>query len=348
MSPEALDKIPFAPSSADYSCFGGGYDASLAPITDPGRRINMRRAATKDAEPRDYVLPRLGRGKVGGLYSTGGVGKSWLALELSILVACGRDIPQLWQDELIPQGKVLYLSLEDAADEIEPRIRSIAKEAEGFSENELDDLVENLRIQDVGGGVWPIRLVGEGEGRSKVSERWVQAITDVGKGCRLIIIDTLRRAWQGDENSSSECELVVSALEKIAKNTQAAVLVLHHTSKAAALNGGGGEFLIGRGSSVLGDHLRWGWTLAGPNADDLEALGCNVRDQIQLAKRQIAVAQDAKLSYGPKSGQRWLWRAKGGVLVRRQEEEIKADIKRSCAASTRKGADEYREGQGKW
>lgn len=63
-----------------------------------------------------------------------------------------------------------------------------------------------------------------------------------GEFPKLIIIDTLDRNFEGDENSSAAMSSFVSALTDIRVHTEACVMVIHHTGKSGD---------AARGSSVL-------------------------------------------------------------------------------------------------
>ncbi len=62
----------------------------------------------------------------------------------------------------------------------------------------------------------------------------LEAIEQCGPDCiALIVVDTLRCALVGDDNSSTDAHRFMSAARELARALDAAVLILHHTSKAA-------------------------------------------------------------------------------------------------------------------
>lgn len=65
----------------------------------------------------------------------------------------------------------------------------------------------------------------------------------IKRGSRLIIFDAFAGIMSGDENSKKDIQPAMSALRKIADNTNSAVILIHHTNK-------GGEEI--RGSSAIG------------------------------------------------------------------------------------------------
>ncbi|MBE2252392.1 MAG: AAA family ATPase [Myxococcus sp.] len=68
----------------------------------------------------------------------------------------------------------------------------------------------------------------------------------------MMVLDPLTSLWSGDENETSHANRLRSCLDALANaNPSALLVVLHHTSKAAA-NGDGHEINAARGSSVFG------------------------------------------------------------------------------------------------
>jgi hypothetical protein len=80
---------------------------------------------------------------------------------------------------------------------------------------------------------------------------------------KLVILDTLSGYWKpSDENSNAEVHLWIAPLRKLARNTGAAVLVIHHDRKGGGQHGeqvrGGGDLvaqadqvlLLGRGQNL--------------------------------------------------------------------------------------------------
>ncbi|MFC3170429.1 helicase RepA family protein, partial [Paracoccus fontiphilus] len=204
-------------------------------------RLNIREAFNVAPPPLDFVLPGMISGTVGALVAQGGAGKSWAALELAIAVAGGPDLLEMGIEQ---HGRVVYLPAEDPTLAVSHRLYA----ARGAVEPEaLDRLVENMEI---------VPLMGRSV--DLMTPEWASAIEELSDGARLLVIDTLRRFHQADENSSSDMARLLGVLEAICTRTGVSVLFLHHTGKSAAMNGAGDSQQASRGSSVLVDNVRGG------------------------------------------------------------------------------------------
>ena len=65
------------------------------------------------------------------------------------------------------------------------------------------------------------------------TDEFIQAVKDICNG-GVIIIDTLARTMQGDENSTHDMSAYVNACKKITEETGAQVVLIHHTGKDEA------------------------------------------------------------------------------------------------------------------
>ncbi len=80
----------------------------------------------------------------------------------------------------------------------------------------------------------------------------------------LLILDPLRICHFADENDAGAMSALVQVLKDIGEETDAGVLVAHHSSKASILNGQGNVQQSVRGSSALVDAARLVITLSRP------------------------------------------------------------------------------------
>ena len=95
----------------------------------------------------------------------------------------------------------------------------------------------------------------------------------VTEGARLVIVDPLRQLHLEDENQSAPMSALMSIFKQVAQNSGAAVLVAHHSSRAAGLQGYGDSADAGRGSTALKDDARWQINLVPPTREVLDAHG---------------------------------------------------------------------------
>jgi hypothetical protein len=163
-----------------------------------------------DLQPPAWLITEiLATASLAVLYGKPGSGKSFLALDWALCVAAGAP----WDHREVRSGPVLY----------------IAAEGIGGMGVRLRAWTESFRIPTPSGIYFfpgSINLL-DAERRDALVEV-TQRIEP-----KLVIIDTLARSMVGgDENSTRDVGLAVDAADKIKDTTGAAVLVVHHTSKA--------------------------------------------------------------------------------------------------------------------
>lgn len=164
-------------------------------------------------------------GETGTIYGTHSTGKTFVALDLAFAVAQGRD----WHGRSVKQAPVLYVSLENVV---------------GFDKRTL------AAKQTYGDpGTWFARLVSrvllnKTDAGKKGAQEIVDACRDLERinGCPvgLVVIDTKARATAGDNENDNADQAVYQELRTglIARQTGAAVLTVHHESKAGSYRGG--------------------------------------------------------------------------------------------------------------
>lgn len=133
-----------------------------------------------------------------------------------------------------------------------------------------------------------------------VNEKLVRQIIKSGFGKDLLIFDTLRKLHDLEENSSGEMKVLLEIFDRIALETGAAVLLIHHTNKSANLNGQQGDQSSARGSNAIVGNTRWSLHLETVKSD--------------AGEKRVKVTIP-RASYGPEGGEWWLERTGGGVLV---------------------------------
>jgi RecA-family ATPase len=257
--------------------------------------LNLSTAISCPPPPLDFVLPGLVAGTVGSLVAPGATGKSWLALQLAALVAAGADTLGFGETKT---GRVLVLAAEDPAEVLWQRVHTLAT---GLSPGQVEELKDGLFLVPCAGRAGDLLDGGETAERLSVA----------GAGCRLIVIDTLSRWHTGEENERRDAALVMRQLERVAGKTGAAVVFLHHTSKAAALAGQGGEQQASRGSSVFVDEARWVAFLQ--TATEAEAKAHGIDFDMRWSFVRMGVS---KTNYCARPPDIWLRRGGGGVLER--------------------------------
>lgn len=258
----------------------------------------------------DCVLPGLPVGTVGNLVAPGSTGKTQFLLQLAVARCLG--LPAI--GGLFPAARPEHV------------LMVVAEENAIIMTQRLHDLVDGLVEQGLFAGAQRADLIAELNTRLRLfplTGQDVRLVKDacftevltrlvkLGEGVRLVIADPLRRFHDGDENDSGAMTQLVQAFEHIAQQTGAAVLLSHHTSKAAVLNGQGESQQAGRGSSALTDGVRWQANLTG--------MSTKAANELRLAENEARfyVRFDiSKSNYGPPQAPVWLRRQANGVLTR--------------------------------
>lgn len=256
--------------------------------------LDITRALETEPRQLDFVLPGLVAGTVGSIVAPGATGKSYVGLEMAVQVATGKDMLGLGK---YPTGHAVMLAAEDPADVLHARLRAVSAHLNGY---EREDLKANALILPCLGRSGD--LLDDGKTAASIER--------VAHGARLVILDTLSRWHTGEENERRDAAKVMRELERIAERTGAAILFLHHTSKAAALEGNGDKQQSSRGSSVFVDEARWVAFMQTMTPGEARILG-----RAEDERRQFVRYGVSKANYCPPQTDIWLRREAGGVLV---------------------------------
>jgi RecA-family ATPase len=266
-------------------------------------KIDILEAFDVKPEPLDFVLPGLIIGTVGAIVAPGATGKSMLAMEVALSITTAIDFAGLFDGAEIKRGDVVYFAAEDPALAIQHRLHEMGKHIETIDK----DHSRNARM-NIHEGFTVIPLMGKQP--DIFNELWFNSIKEAVRGCRLLIIDTIRRFHKLEENDGGQMADMLSRLEAIATEAGCAIVFIHHSSKAAALNGQGDMQQASRGSSVLVDNVRWQMYLAGMSKDEAKEKG------LEEVQRNIYVKCGvSKQNYGKPFVEKWLEKIEGGVLV---------------------------------
>ncbi|GMB93740.1 hypothetical protein NHP200010_14680 [Helicobacter bizzozeronii] len=222
----------------------------------------------------EFLLKGFKRGTCGLLSSSGGSGKSFLALTMAMSMAnTTRTLPSL-NGLVQSHGGVLYLSNEDDKDVIDRRVWRILQHRidQGFITN------TNLVAKSLDHNFIPIDVVAGfkreakfliAEGNRVKNAGLARALETLIKEKRhkydldikLVILDTLSRFHTLDENSNKEMALLVGLLGDLARSANVGILMIHHSSKIGAMNYKN-ESASARGASALVDNVRYHLTMS--------------------------------------------------------------------------------------
>jgi hypothetical protein len=150
-----------------------------------------------------------------------------------------------------------------------------------------------------------------------MDEAHLRRVIEYSNGARLIVLDTLSRIHDLDENSNSDMARLVSTLEYVAASTNAAILYLHHVNKGSAREGQIDQPHAARGASALIDNARWCGFVSKMTGQEAERLtDRSDRRPIGSDRRGFFVRFGiSKKNYGLPTADRWYERKEGGVLM---------------------------------
>lgn len=187
-----------------------GSRPSAFTLTSPG---SMRMFSTQEMmtlPPPTWLIDKIiPAGGLVGLYGPPGVMKSFVAADVALSVAAGG----LWQGHPVTRGFPLYVCAEGSA--------GMGKRIKGWL------AYRKLKPKDVP-AAWlteSVPVYADSDGMSRVIDRIEEAeiVPDV------IVIDTLARCFDGDENQQADMGRFVAGVDRLRKEFDATVIVVHHT-----------------------------------------------------------------------------------------------------------------------
>ncbi len=203
-----------------------------APLLKPVDVVNVIREPSPP--PRFVWDGYLPRGEVTLFGAHGGTGKSTIALMLAAAVATGRPLFGVATE----RAAVAFASLEDGAAVVRHRLAHICRQWQ-IEPQEL----AGLHIVD--GTESPELFTAEGrnEGRTTAAYAELRELVNA-TGAGLVIVDNASDAYGGDEIQRRSVRAFVRGLAAIARDVDAACLLLAHvdknTSRAGKAEGGEG------------------------------------------------------------------------------------------------------------
>lgn len=207
--------------------------------------------ANDEPSEHNFIIPGLEKGDVGIVAAPGGTGKSFLLLEIAMSVALGVTlIPGLTVNYA---GYVRVLNFEERLQALKNRLIWICRY---FG---VDFPSDRLLVSSLSNCT--LRLV---DRNGNVNREYVSFLKKQAEGMSLLILDPLRMCHFADENDAGAMSALVQVLKDIGEETDAGVLVAHHSSKSSILNGQGNVQQSVRGSSALVDAARLVITLSRP------------------------------------------------------------------------------------
>lgn len=205
----------------------------------------------------DRWIPWLARGKAGMLSSAGGVGKTFLAIQLALAVATGRR----WLGCIHPPepGCVALILAEEDRDEVLRRLHYAALDMNMSAEDRA--LAASRIWLQPRAGMNSAVLEMDDAGNLRETEFW-RALRRYMRGCgkqwALIVADPVARLAPPEaEKDNQIATRTVEAIESLTKLPgEPTVLALHHTNKIARA-GQRLDASAARGVTAFTDGFRW-------------------------------------------------------------------------------------------
>ncbi|MGV7173340.1 helicase RepA family protein [Xanthomonas axonopodis] len=266
--------------------------------------IDLRAAFENEPPALDFIWPGFLAGTVGALVAPGATGKSFWALEAAMAIACSAAGGDLVGLTPACAGRVVYFAGEDPEVALVRRIHAIGQH---LNQQARENIAENLTIKPVMGTLMNV-----------LDDAQRAALIKFCSGARLIVLDTLSRIHDRDENSNGDMAKLVATLEHIAARTGASVLYLHHVSKGSAREGQTDQQQAARGASALIDNARWCGFVAKMTEDEAKSLSDRAYDRQPIGKdrRGFFVRFGvSKQNYDATPHDQWYQRRDGGVLL---------------------------------
>jgi AAA domain len=220
-------------------------------------------------EPRQWLLGnKFCRRYVSTIVADGGTGKTALRIAEAIALATGRPITG---EHVFQRSRVLFVSLEDDADEIRRRIKACCLHHKIGSDELRDHLFvaalangPKLATMAKGGAITPGGL---GQEIAQIIER---------RQIDLVILDPFIKSHGCDENDNNAIDRVTGILAELAIRFNVAIDAPHHVSKGMVDPGNANR---GRGASAFKDAARLVYTLSRMTQDEAKELGIDEADR---------------------------------------------------------------------
>ena len=295
---------------ADDSFLGGwdgrfGHGRGRAPAADD----NLPIRPAKFIEP-SLIPPRqwlygvdILRGHITVVVAPGGVGKTSLSIAWAMEIASGgRAVPSATPGKFYNRGflgervwvrmPVLVCSLEDPADETDRRIAA-CRIQHAVTADDLDQMLFTYHA-DERRLMIATKTIDGIEIATPDVEPMIQIVNDLGIGA--IFVDPFVNCHGLEENSNDEMNQVAVAWKRIARETNCAVILVHHTRKGAGV----ADIEGGRGAKALTDAARVGLTLSAMTSEEAAGYGIS-----EAARRSYIRLDNAKLNLSPADKARW-------------------------------------------
>jgi hypothetical protein len=175
-------------------------------------QVDINKMLDTEPEPRDWVWDNyLTRGTLNMIHGAAGLGKSMIGLALAS--ACTQHIPVELLGQYVQPCNVAIIDAENSEDEIHRRLR-----ISGITDR---DAIAYYRTS--------LTILGDADTRELFHE--------IAKTAKLVILDSQRGLWSGDEKEQAEAGRMLRDLARIAEDTQLCLVMIHHDTKGGEYSG---------------------------------------------------------------------------------------------------------------
>ncbi len=288
-------------------------------ITNTDDKISLSNLLNEDLPEIDWIWHGFETETVGLFLGTGGIGKSFLAMQFAACVADETkyaDMFGIFTGK--KRGKVGYVSLEDPIINLKYRTKAILqyyKKYDDGHENKLQLHRLDQMLESIYDNLTITSIVGKGFNLAKKTikgiqpnHRWIDWLLRFAEGKRLVILDTLSRIHELDGNGNSDMAALLNIIETVSANTGTSILLLHHISKSALLNGVS-DSTAARGATALVDNSRFVMQIQSLTDEDAQRLMLE-EEEIKFHAKVLFT----KLNYAPPLDPFYAKKITGGVL----------------------------------
>jgi RecA-family ATPase len=241
------------------------------------------------------ILNRAPRGQAGLFSGEGGTGKSIIELMKNVAHVIGGE----WLGSMPEIGPAIYLGAEDSRDEMHIRLADIIKHY-GTTFKEVS--CKGLHMLPYLGRDATLCATTPRTGRVETTDLYKRLYEAAGDIKPInISIDTLSRAFAGNEIDRSQVYAFSQHMQALAEVADASVTILSHPSNAGIASGTGIS-----GSTAWHGAFRFRYYLKGTKAETGEQPDNNIRE-LEFKKNQ----------YGP-TAERILLRYRNGLFLPEQ------------------------------
>lgn len=215
------------------------------------------------------LVPRLFyKGEVHALPGISAGGKTTVAIRLMIDVALGR--PALGVFQAVAPGKVMFVSAEDRADATLPRIKKMI----GDDTEAKVKFLANFRFIDLTRTSSVLHARNQENRDLLVGNALLKSLEKkfIDEAPVLVVIDPMVAFYAGNENDNNQAATFMKDLRAMAERCSAAVLLIHHISKADGRNEDLTQFAA-RGASAFVSNCRRAYQIAGIRQRSFQYLG---------------------------------------------------------------------------